>query len=188
MARVREPSSPDDDGVVFFSVEGAPPDVCQTRSAPDGSLTFHTTVAGRVVAVQPNELVIARGAHTIRVHHLLPRAVDLSELEGHAVRVEIAQCYLRAGRATIDCELRDAHGRLILWAHDGRMPIDADSHGLALRTLVDDGASCLAVGHDRGVAQLEVPSSAQVRREGETCELLLCRLGADDVSLVIVRR
>lgn len=188
LARVRDEGTPNEEGVIFFSVEGAPNEVCQTRSGPDGSLTFHTTIAGRVVGVETDELVIARGPHTIRIRHLLPGAVDLGELEGHAVRVEIAQCYLRAGRATIDCEIRDAHGRLILWAHDGRMPSDADSHGLAMRTLVENGATHLAVGHELGLRQLDCPGSARVRREGESCVMLLCRLGVDDISLVIVRR
>lgn len=178
-----------DEGVIFFSVEGAPPEVCRTEAGADGSLTFRTSVQGRVVEIGPDELVIARDPHRIRVRHLLPRSIDLGDLQGHAVRVDVTQRYEGRGRATIDAVIRDARGRLILWARDGKIPGDRDSLGLSLRTLVDEsGEVRLAVGHEDGVRALTAPTRRLVRRESETCQLLLSRVGLDDVSMVILRR
>ncbi|MGE0785765.1 MAG: hypothetical protein AB7S26_08755 [Sandaracinaceae bacterium] len=174
--------------MLFFAVEGAPPEVCRTATAPDGSLTFHTTVQGCVLAVEAGAFVIAHGSHRIRVHHLLPEAIDLGALLHHAVRLEIAQCYRGAGRATIDAELRDAHGRFLLWARDGKMPPDSEAHGLALRTVLDRGAVQLVIRHEGPRATLRAPGCREVVREGERSVALLGRLAIDDVSLVVVRK
>jgi hypothetical protein len=188
LARVRAGPLSADDSVSFFCVEGAPPESCRTRTDPDGSLTFSTRLSGPVLEVVPDALVVARGPHRVRLRHLLPSLVDLSRLRGHTVGVELSQRYGRRGRATIDCVLRDADAGLVLWARDGRLPEDRESHGLALRALMTDGAPRLAVGDERGVHHLRPPSRQVVHRRGERSELLLTRLGSEDLSIVLVGR
>lgn len=177
-----------DEPIIFFCVEGAPREACRTRTA-DGGLTFDTTLSGRVVAVEPGELTLDVGGQPAIVRHLLPSAFDLGDSLGHTLEVRVVQRYLGPGRATIDAELRDASGRLVLWAHDGRMPSDRVAHGLALRLTVDAaGGHRLAVGHSRGVASVGAPDFGQVWVGGEPYVLVVVRAGADDVSFVLLRR
>jgi hypothetical protein len=177
------------EGVIFFSVEGAPRQACRTRTGPDGTLSFHTSLSGRVVEVRSDELVLEVGAHRVVVRHLLPAAVDLSELRDHRLLIGVQQRYRGRGRATIDAEIRDRAGRLLLWAHDGRFPEDREARGLALRASLDPGRDQrLALVHETGVASLSAPGHARVRRDGVPHDALLLRLGPDDVSLVLLRR
>lgn len=174
-----------DEVLLFFCVEDAPRSACKTESAP-GGLCFRTTLSGRITSTGPEELVI--DGHT-RVRHLLPSSLDLAPLVGHAMQIEIAQQYGRRGRATIDAEIRDAKGRLLLWARDGVVPADRDARGLALRaTIAPDGARRLAVAHAGGVASMGVPDLARVRTADGSFDLVVLRLGTDDVAFVLVRR
>lgn len=178
-----------DEGVIFFSVEGAPTEACRTETAPDGSLTFTTTLQGPVTAVQPDELVLDVRGHRVVVRHLLPGAIDLSGLLESRVLVTVQQRYRGRGRATIDAEIRDAGGRLVLWARDGRLPSDADARGLSMRVCLDpDGHHRLALSQAQGVVSLAAPGIVRVERDGVTHDALLIRLGPDDASFVILRR
>ena len=40
-----------DEGILFFCVENAPREACRTEVGADGSLTFRTVLAGRVLSV-----------------------------------------------------------------------------------------------------------------------------------------
>ena len=174
------------DGVIFFCVEAAPHEACRTHSSPDGGLTFETHLKATVLEVLPGELRLADGDHRPVVRHLLPRAVDLSALRGHRVSIDIAQRYLGRGRATIDTELRDADDRLLLWAHDGRVP--ADQLGLAFRRTVDADGHRLAIGHAGGVSTVSAGELVRLRAGLDTFDLAIIRAGADDVSFVLMRR
>lgn len=191
LVRWRQETPLADEPVVFFSVEGAPSSVCRTCSAPDGSLTFLTTLRGRVTAVSAGELVIARDPHRIHVRHLLPQALDLSELLDHVVHVEISQRYegVDSGRrrATIDAEIRDAQGRFLLWARDGTLPRDDEARGLSFRALVDERGARLAVGHEGGVTPLRASEGANLQREGESSAILVSRVEPDGVALTVIR-
>ena len=175
-----------DEGVIFFCVEAAPREACRTCSTPDGGLTFETRLTGTVVAVLPGELRLADGERRPVVRHLLPGAVDLSALDGHRVSIDIAQRYLGRGRATIDAELRDDDGRLLLWAHDGRTP--SDQLGLAFRRTLDADGQRLSVGHAGGVSHVSAGDVLRVRAGADTFDLAVVRAGADDVSFVLLRR
>ncbi len=178
-----------DESVIFFCVEDAPREACGTRTGPDGSLTFHTRLSGTVLDVGPGEMRIDTGQHRVLVRHLLPSSIDLRELSANTLEIEIVQRYRGRGRATIDAELRDSRGRMLLWAHDGRMPADRESHGLALRLTVDaSGTRRLAVGHEGGVSSIASPDFAPVRIGRAMHDLVVVRLGADDVSFVLLRR
>ncbi len=176
------------DPVIFFCVEGAPREACRTRT--EGCLTFETMLSGTVVDVQANgELHLDVSGRQVIVRHLLPTAIDLRELAGHDLEVRVVQRYLGPGRATIDAEIRDSCGQLLLWAHDGRMPVDRVSHGLALRVSVEgDGAHRLAIAHSGGVASVRPPDFALVSVGAEAFALAVVRVGADDVSFVLLRR
>lgn len=175
-----------DEAVIFFCVENAPREACRTRSVPDGGVTFETHLSGTVVDTAPGELGVARGDHRAIVRHLLPAAVDLTPLRGHLAAVAITQRYLARGRATIDAEIRDADGRLLLWAHDGRTP--PDQLGLAFRGTVDAGGHRLAVGHAGGVSSVSAGDVIRVRIGTDTFDLGVVRASADDVSFVLTRR
>lgn len=177
-----------DDPIIFFCVEGAPREACRTRT--DGCLTFETELAGELfVSDTSGELRIDLGGHQATVRYLLPSAVDLALLDGQRVEVRVVQRYLGPGRATIDAELWDSSGRLVLWAHDGRMPIDRSAHGLALRQSVDaDGAHRLAVAHSGGLTSLGAPDLAPVWVGSDPYAMAVVRAGADDVSFVLLRR
>lgn len=175
-----------DEGVIFFCIEAAPHEACRTHSSPDGGLTFETRLVATVTEVRPGELHLADGEHRPVVRHLLPRGVDLSALRGHRLKIDIAQRYRGRGRATIDAELRDTDGRLLLWAHDGRTP--ADQLGLAFRRTVDAGGQRLAVCHAGGICTVSAGDVARVRAGLDTFDLAVVRAGPDDVSFVLLRR
>ncbi|HJL20270.1 MAG TPA: hypothetical protein RMH99_31675 [Sandaracinaceae bacterium LLY-WYZ-13_1] len=176
------------EGVVFFCVEGAPPQLCRTRTGPDGSLTFRTELTGRVCAARRDELHLEVGPHHVVVRHLLPEAIRLDELVGRRISLVLRQRYGGRGRATIDAELRDEARRLLLWAHDGRLPADREAHGLALRTSFDAAnGHRLALAHDGGVAHVAPSGRARIRMQGHPHDAALIRLGVDDVSLVVLR-
>lgn len=175
-----------DEGVIFFCVEGAPREACRTQNRPDGSLTFETHLVGRVTDVMPGELRLECGEHRAVVRHLLPSAMDLGGLAGHGLRVDITQCYRGRGRATIDAELRDPEQRLLLWAHDGRMP--PDRLGLAFRGSVGAEGHRLALGHSAGVSSVSAGDVLPVPGGIEPFDLAVLRVGLDDVSFVLLRR
>jgi hypothetical protein len=178
-----------DESVIFFCVDDAPREACRTESLPNGGLAFRTALRGRIERVGAEELVLAVAGKTTRVRFLLPSAVDLASLVGHQAQIDITQQYAGPGRATIDAQIRDAKGRLLLWARDGRVPPDRSAQGLALRTTVGaSDARRLAVAHTGGVASMSVPDLARVRTAEGAFELLLVRLGAEDISFVLVRR
>jgi hypothetical protein len=186
--RISEPAfraAAREESLLFFCVEDAPRDACRTESVADG-LCFRTTLASRIVSTAPEELVL-EGA--TRVRHLLPSSVDLAPLAGHAMQIEISQRYGKRGRATIDAQIRDSKGRLLLWARDGRWPADKEAQGLALRaTFAVDGAPRLAIAHAGGVSSIGAPDLARVRTAEGWFEMLVLRLGAEDVAFVLVRR
>ena len=122
-----------EEGLIFFSVEGAPTAACRTTTGPDGSLTFTTTLRGRVASVDTDELALTVGDRRVVVRHFVPDAIDWSGLVDQSVLVTVKQRYQGRGRATIDAEVRDTAGRLVLWARDGRLPSDDEARGLALR-------------------------------------------------------
>lgn len=175
-----------DEDVIFFCVEDAPRVACSTRTSPDGSLTFATHLEGDVIDAGPGELRLRHGSRRPVIRHLLPGAVDLAPLRGQRVQVSIFQRYAGRGRATIDAEITDSTSRLILWAHDGRMP--SDRLGLAFRRSVDAEGDRLAVGHAGGVASVRAPDLVRVQAGADTFDLAMVRAGTDDVSFVMIRR
>ncbi len=191
LARLAEPelrARGADEAVIFFCVEGAPREACRTHALPGGGLAFETLLCGRVQASEPGELRLEHAGRPVLVRHLVPSAVELRGLVGHELSLRVCQQYLGPGRATIDAELHDAGGRLLLWAHDGRVPPDRSAHGLALRCTVADSRHRLAVGHAGGVASVGAPDLAQVRAGGDLYELAVVRVEADDVAFVLLRR
>lgn len=177
-----------DEAVIFFCVDGAPREACRTHALAGGGLLFETILGGRVLASEPGELQMEHAGRPVVVRHLVPSALDLGGLAGHAVQVRVAQQYVGAGRATIDAEIRDASGRLLLWAHDGRMPPDRSAHGLALRCTVAESRQRLAVGHAGGVVSIGAPELAEVRAGGDLYALAVVRVETDDVAFVLLRR
>ncbi len=175
-----------DEGILFFCVEDAPREACRTRSCPDGSLTFETCLEGTVIDASPGELRLSTAERSSVVRHLLPSALELSPLRGQLIRADVTQRYLGRGRATIDAELRDAEGRVLLWAHDGRTP--PDQLGLAFRRTVDADGHRLAVGHLAGVSSVSAGDVVRVRCGIDPFDLAVLRVGADDVSFVLLRR
>lgn len=175
-----------EEGLIFFCVEGAPREACRTRSRPDGSLTFETTLSGTVTDTSEGELRLSLEERKAVVRHLLPSALELSPLRGQLVRADIAQRYLGRGRATIDAELRDAEGRLLVWAHDGRTP--PDRLGLVFRGTVDAEGHRLAVGHSGGVVTVGTGDVVRVRSGVAPFDLAILRLGTDDLAFVLLRR
>ncbi|HEY8432024.1 MAG TPA: hypothetical protein VIL20_26790 [Sandaracinaceae bacterium] len=176
-----------DEAVLFFCVEGAPREACRTLGLPDGGLRFDTVLHGIVVGSEPGELHVEHGRRRVTVRYLLPSAIDLAALVGHPLHARVSQQYLGRGRATIDAELRDPAGRLLLWARDGRMPADRSAHGLALRLTVADAYHRLAVGHAGGLASLRAPDLARVRIGADRYAFVLVRAEADDVAFALVR-
>lgn len=174
-----------DESVLFFCIEGAPGEACRTENEVGGCITFDTKLRGRVLSVREDVLELAVDGSRVLVRHLLPSAIDLAPLSGQDVEVHIRQRYAGRGRATIDAEISDPVGRLLLWAHDGRPP--ADSHGLALRSTVDADGHRLAVGHAGGVVTLRAPELVRVRLGSDPFDLALVRAGADDLAFVLVR-
>ncbi|MBX3269986.1 MAG: hypothetical protein KF729_06975 [Sandaracinaceae bacterium] len=174
------------EGILFFCVEGAPPEACATRSGPGGVLVFHTSLRGRVLAVEPDLLVLAAGRHRVHVRHHLPPGVELAPLAGRRVALTLTQSYRGRGRATIDAVLADDEGHTFLWAHDGRHPDDA--HGLSLRAMLEGGATRLAVRTDAGAVAVPCPGVASIALEGREHALVVVRGAADDVGFVLLRR
>lgn len=176
------------EGVLFFWVENAPREACRTVSGADGSLTFVTRLDGRVIAIERDALVLDHAGRLVTLRHHLPAGVDLEPLAGRRIRVELVQTYRDRGRATIDAEVRDEDGRLVLWGHDGRHPDDRDARGLILRATLGEGAPRLAIRTDDGVASVPCPGlGALVVARRQWC-LALVRLGPDDIGFVLVRR
>ncbi len=177
---------PLEDGVIFFSVEGAPRESCRTSTKPDGSLTFETTLEGRAIAVDRDELLLRVGPRVVAVRHLLPGAVSLAPLIGQELTVRVIQRYGDRGRATIDATLHDAEGRLLLWARDGRLPADPEGHGFALRLAVDGEAPRLVTQAD-ALLVITAPGEGVVERGGVQHRLLVLRAAPSDVSFVLLR-
>lgn len=177
---------PLEDGVIFFSVEGAPPESCRTTTRPDGSLTFETTLEGRAIAVDRDELLLRVGPRVVAVRHLLPSAVSLAPLIGQALSVRVTQRYEDRGRATIDATIHDERGRLLVWARDGRLPPDAEARGFVLRLSVDREEPRLVTQGD-DLLVIRAPGSGTVTRGGVEHQLLVLRAEPGDVSFALVR-
>ena len=177
-----------DDAVVFFCVEGAPREACRTTSERDGGLTFTTTLVGRVVGAERGAIALETRTGTVLLRHLLPGAVDLSSLVGRQLLASVRQRYARSGRATIDAELRDRAGRLVLWAHDGRLPSDREAQGLSVRGVVSEGEPRLVVGGSGGLVSVSSPGLGALDHDGHRFAILVVRLGADDAAFAVVRR
>jgi hypothetical protein len=177
-----------DDPVLFVCVEGAPLEACRTTPEPDGGLTFTTTLFGRVRDVERGAIALQTRSGVVILRHLLPTALELGDLVGCTMLASVRQRYARSGRATIDAELRDAAGRLVLWAHDGRMPSDRDAQGLSVRGVVSDGEPRLAVGGSEGLVSVPSPGLAALDHDGQRFAVLVVRLGVDDAAFAVLRR
>lgn len=177
-----------DDRVIFFCVEGAPRAACRTTAGADGTLTFSTRLAGRVLGTERDALLVEHDERVVTVRHHLPPGLDLEPLAGRVVEIELAQIYRGRGRATIDAEIRDEDGRVVLWAHDGRYPDDRDARGLSLRAALDGGGARLAIRGDEGITSVACPGLASVVVRRREWTLALVRLAADDVGFVLLRR
>ncbi len=177
-----------DEGILFLCVENAPREACRTEVGADGSLTFRTALAGRVLSVERGALTLDTGGRLVTLRHLLPSGIELEALAGRRLQVALTQTYPSRGRATIDAEIRDVDGRLVLWAHDGRHPDDRDARGLSLRATLGDGAARLAVRTDDGIASLACPGLAGLSVARRAFALALVRLGPDDIGFVLLRR
>ena len=184
-----------DDPVVFFAIEGAPRTACRTRTEPGGGLVFETRLEGVVAEVRPGAMVLRQPARQALVRHLLPPAVDLAPLLGQTVHVQVVQRFRGAGRASVLAVLRDTRQRVLLAAWDGQLPPDGDVVGLSLRVALDPDGSRLALTDTRR----ERSSASRLRwarigratpvdvEEGRFAAVPL-RIGADDVSLLLLRR
>lgn len=177
-----------DEGVIFFCVENAPRELCRTRVGGDGSLTFETHLSGRVLAVQRDAIILDVSGREVQVRHLLPSSIRLDALIGRKLQIRLVQQYQGRCRATIDAEIRDAAGRLILWARDGRFPSDRYAHGLTLRASVDANETRLAVRAGDRVVSVPCPGVASLQVGARDLTLALVRLGAEDIGFVLLRR
>ena len=177
-----------DGPLVFFCVEGAPRSACRTEVSSDGDVQFQTSMQGRLREVVDRVLYLEVDEGTVGVRHLLPSSIDLSPLIGHELVVTVRQRYHEAGRTTIDAEIRDASGALLLWARDGRLPTDREARGLAMRVSLSPSGERLAVSHDAGVSTLAPSGRAVVRLHGESFFAWVLRVGLDDLAWVLLRR
>lgn len=173
---------------IAFCFEGAPPEACRTKKGADGSVSFQTSISGRVVSITDASFTLSVGGAEVIVRHLLPSSIELSGLHGKKLLVTVEQRYAGSGRATIDAEIRDAKGTLVLWARDGRMPVDRDARGLTLRVMLEPRAERLAVGHRDGVTTIDAPGLASIGLSDGTYDTLLTRVGDDDLAWVLLRR
>lgn len=173
--------------VAYLGIAHAPPGAARTRRDPDGSIVLHTELRGRVSQVGPEGLVVESGGHAAVVRHFMPPAIDLGALLDTEVTIEMTE-RLRDGRCTVDAQIRDAGGSLVLWARDGELPEDRASHGLALRMRMAEIGRGLAIAHRSGLAVVRGPGLALVEGEPGTLLVLVLRTGDDDVALIALRR
>jgi hypothetical protein len=97
---------------------------------------------------------------------------------------------LRHGREPIvDATIRDASGRLILWARDGGIAPDRVAHGVVLRVAHPEvGSARLALAGPHGVTQLAAHQVAEMRTDEGRFAVLVLRVAHDEASFVFVRR
>lgn len=167
--------------VAYLGVEHAPPGASRTRRGDDGSIALETVVAGRVCEVARSGFALERGGLRARVRHLLPEALALGALAGSDVSLDHTE-RLHGGRCTLDSRLRDATGRLVLWTHDGDLPEDRASHGLALRMRMADAGRGLAIAHRDGLSIVRGPGVATVASDEGLLTFVVLRTGDDDVA------
>lgn len=198
-----------DSTVAYVGVQHAPPGAARTcRDPRTDAVVLRTTLRGRVLEVGPEGLVLAcdagrlaaeepstlpstppgaEGLATARIRHLLPPSVDLRPLVGHTIALELTE-RLEGGRCTVDARIRDAHGALVLWARDGRLPEDRSSHGLALRMRMAESGRGLVLSHRAGLAVVRGPGLALVEGDTGAMLVLALRTGDDEAAFVALAR
>jgi hypothetical protein len=145
-------------------------------------------VRGRAVQVSPDRLVIADGwGELVQVRLLLPTALDLRPLVGTPIAVELAHDLSRPTRPTVDAVLRDARGRLLVWAHDGALPGQRGEHGLAVRVTHDSGDSRLVVAGREATVSARAGSAAELVHGRANFAVAALRVDPDGASFLVVR-
>lgn len=161
---VESPRLSSSDSAVCFAVDGALPGVgrCETGSA--GKVTMIQELSGRIVDVRAGELELECG--TV-VKHLLPMSLDLTPLAGRRVSIVIRHLLDRDRSPTVDAQISESDGALLLWARDGALPADGErlvfrvtheSHGPASLVLVAD--STLVTLAPRSVGRVDIASAS----------------------------
>jgi hypothetical protein len=142
------------------------------------SICLETHLAGTLIHIDDDTLLVDDGHVEARVRMLLPAGVDLSPLVGHAVGLRVAHV-LGHARPTIDATFYDARGRLLLWARDGSLPDRDEGPGIEIA----DGAPPDERGRARLTARAQGVSAAA--SPGEVAEL---RCGLGVFALAPLRR
>jgi hypothetical protein len=173
--------------VAYMGVAHAPPEATRTRRGADGSIVLHTSLAGHVVSVGREGLVVEHGGFLAKLRHLLPESIDLGALLGRPVSIDLEE-RLHGGRCTVDARIRDADGQLLLWARDGHLPEDRSAHGLALRMRMAEDGRGLVVAHQSGLALVRGPGLALVDSDAGPLLVLVLRTGDGDAAFVALAR
>lgn len=122
----------------------------------------------------------------VRVSLLLPAALDLSPLLDTEVALEVSHD-LGGRRPTVDAVLRDARGRLLLWARDGALPGPRGAHGLAVRVAHDAGLPRLVVAAGGATASASRGNVAELPFGRRQLTLVTLRVEGDGASFLVVR-
>jgi len=174
---------------VCFAVTGAPIECGEARHLGGGDWLFATRLRGRVTDVQPTSMTIDQDGVRVRAQFLLPPGVGLETLAGRHVTIDIQQTLRRGAVPAVDATIRDSRGRLLMWAHDGVIPRDRTSTGVALRVShAADGAPRLALAGPRRVTTVAPRQVGHVDLGDATFIALVFRVGGDDAAFVLVRR
>lgn len=173
--------------VAYMGVSHAPPEATRTRRDADGSLVLSTSLAGHVVSVGPENLVVEHGGFLAKVRHLLPESIDLGALLGCLVSIQLEE-RLHGSRCTVDARIHDRHGELVLWARDGQLPEDRSAHGLALRMRMAEDGRGLVIAHQSGLAMVRGPGLALVDADAGPLLALVLRTGDGDAAFVALAR
>ncbi len=176
-----------EEGAVCFAAIAAPPESGSSRMDADGCLHVSTELHGRIVALQPDALVLERDGGRTRVRFLLPSAIDLGPLLGCVVHVLLDLTLSPLRPPTVNAVLRDGEGRLLLWARDGQVPGHID--GLpAVRIAHDPHGSRLVFGGPSGAALIGPTEVAAIQTLEGPAWAAAVRVTGDDAAFVVVRR
>jgi hypothetical protein len=174
-----------DEAAVCFAVEGASFEETSSIPSADGGLLIETVIDGVVREVGPDLLVIARDGQEARVRYLLPSAVDLEPLLGPRVKISVSLQFSAEKRPTVDASIRDAHGRLLLWAHDGVLPADRPDRPV-VRLAHEARGPRLAFAHRGGLSTVATAEIIHLDTRSGSATAAGVRISNDDVGFIVV--
>jgi hypothetical protein len=174
-----------DEAAVCFAVEGASFEETSSIPSADGGLLIETVIAGVVREVGPDLLVVARDGQEARVRYLLPSALDLEPLLGARVKISVSLQFSAEKRPTVDASIRDARGRLLLWAHDGALPADRADRPV-VRLAHEARGPRLAFAHRGGLSTVATAEIIDLDTRGGPATAAGIRISDDDVGFIVV--